>query len=295
MRNSIKKNRTRRFYISPLTIIFLLVAAASQSLRPTLIAYMVAFLHEGAHFAAASFFDIGFSSISIMPFGLSIRLKKEYIEDPQKEFWICFAGPFANIALFTIGLMIKSKYQMEGSYMHFFLSANMMMFFLNMLPILPLDGGRMLKSMLTDNYGAIKAFNFTFKIGKMALLVFFAVMCYILYTEKFNLSFIILFAFLFYSIFSEKTKNNLFLMREMMNSVGKMDEKRIMKINHIAVAPDYDAIRLIEKFSYNTFTVLSIIENKKAESRPITEIQIIEGMINLGTKAKVADIFDFYS
>ena len=119
-------------------------------------------------------------------------------------------------------------------------------------------------------------------------------MCYILYTEKFNFSFIILFAFLFYSIFSEKTKNNLFLMREISSSVGKMDEKRILKINNIAVAPDYDAIRLIEKFSYNTFTVLSIIDNKKAKTASLTEIQIIEGMINLGTKAKVRDIFAFY-
>ena len=148
--------------------------------------------HEGAHFAAASFLGIGFSSISIMPFGLNISLKQAYIEDPQKEFWICFAGPFANIALFTAGLMIAMNQHIESPYMHFFLSANMMMFFLNMLPILPLDGGRMLKSLLTDNYGAIKAFNFTYRIGKIALLVFFVVMCYILYTEKFNFSFIIL-------------------------------------------------------------------------------------------------------
>jgi len=294
MKNFIRKSKVRKVYISPLTVVFIIVAAAFSSLRPTLIAYMVAFLHEGAHFAAASFLGIGFSSISIMPFGLNISLKQAYIEDPQKEFWICFAGPFANIALFTAGLMIAMNQHIESPYMHFFLSANMMMFFLNMLPILPLDGGRMLKSLLTDNYGAIKAFNFTYRIGKIALLVFFVVMCYILYTEKFNFSFIILFAFLFYSIFSEKTKNNLFLMREISSSVGKMDEKRILKINNIAVAPDYDAIRLIEKFSYNTFTVLSIIDNKKAKTASLTEIQIIEGMINLGTKAKVRDIFAFY-
>lgn len=294
MINSSRKNKNKRVYVSPLTIVFLIVAAFFQSLRPALIAYGVAFVHESAHFLAASCFKIRFSSISIMPFGLSIKLKKEYIEDPKKEFWICFAGPLSNILMFIIGLMISSQHLLQKGYLEFFLSANMMMFLLNMLPILPLDGGRMLKSILTDRYGVIKAFNFTYRIGKVAILFFCIASFYILYRVNFNFSFIILCAFLCYSVFSEKSKNDVFLMKEISRSLGKMNKNSLLKINHMAVSPDYEAIKLISKFSYHTFTVLSVIDHQEEKDHRLTEVQIIEGLINIGTKAQVRDIFAFY-
>lgn len=290
-----KKIKESKIHVSFLTILLLAVLLCCRSVWPMLVAYGIALLHEGAHVLAASFFDISFSKINIMPFGIQATLKKSYIEDPQKEFWICFAGPLANVLMFVAGLFIQTDFGLDNSpYMHFFLSTNMLMFLLNMLPILPLDGGRMLKSCLIDRYGAIKSFNFVNKVGKIALVFFVIIMLYVLYTERFSISFIILFAFLVYSVFSEKAKNNLFLMKEIACSLDKMDYKKILRIQNIAVSPNYKAAKLIEKFSYNTFTIIDIIDDAHGKRYSLTEIQLIKGLIELGTDVKVMDIFQFY-
>ncbi len=291
-----KKTRTwPKIHISIFTILLGAVTILCRSVWPIAMAYAIAAIHEGAHILAASFFDIPFTRIDIMPFGLSATLKNAYIEDPQKEFWICFAGPLANVVMFVGGVFVQRDFPVfQHEYFSFFLESNLLMFLLNMLPILPLDGGRMLKSCLIDRYGAIKSFNFVHKVGVLATVFFMLIMGYVLYTKRFSLSYIILFSFLVYSLFSEKAKNYRFLMKEIACSMEKLDQKKILKIQNIAVSPSYPAVKILEKLSYHTFVIVDIVDTVHKKRYSLTEIQIVEGLICLGSDAKVMDIFRFY-
>lgn len=294
MKNFFQKKpdkRRPRFYVSPLAIVLLLVTALCKNLWPTLIAYLIGLIHESAHVVAGNFLKIQTDGISIMPFGLSIHLKGGHIKDPRKEFWICFAGPASNVLMSMIGILVARRFELQNSYLDFFINCNFMMFFLNILPILPLDGGRMLKSSLTDEWGLIKAVNFTQKVGIFAIIVFVVAMVGSFLMHKWDISWLIMLCFLIYSLISERQKNELFLMRELMCADDKMKSGRIMKIKNIAASPDALAIKILEKLSYHTYTIVDIIGEKKEKKASLTETQLIRGVTELGANAKVSDIF----
>lgn len=294
MKNFFQKKPDKKkpkIYISPLTIALLIVTALCRNLWPTLIAYLIGLVHECAHVAAGSLLKIQTDGISIMPFGLSIHLKEGHIKDPRKEFWVCFAGPASNVLMFCIAIALDRRFNLHNSYLDFFISCNLMMFFLNILPILPLDGGRMLKSALTDEWGLIKAVNFTQKAGIAALIVFAAAMIGSFLLHQWDISWLIMFCFLIYSLLSERQKNDLFLMRELMCADDKMKSGRIMKIKNIAATPDASAIKILEKLSYHTYTIVDVIGDDKGKKASLTETQLIRGVTELGAQAKVSDIF----
>ncbi len=293
MKNFFQRKRDKKdpkVYVSPLTIVLLVVTALCQNLWPTLIAYFVGLLHELAHVAAGHCLKIQTDGIRVMPFGLSIHIKGGHIQDPRKEFWVCFAGPASNAFLSFLAVLIVRRFGLHNFYLDFFIQCNLMMFFLNILPILPLDGGRMLKSALTDEWGLIKAVNFTQKAGVAAIFIFSLAMVISFFLHMWDISWLIMFCFLIYSLLSERQKNDLFLMRELMYADEKMQSGRIMKTKNIAASPDALAIRVLEKLSYHTYTIVDVIGDKKEKKDTLTETQLIDGVTRLGANAKISDI-----
>lgn len=79
--------------------------------------------------------------------------------------YIVFAGPLVNLLLFTIGFLIINTGFIDGTLLFEFLSKsnqfNLILFIFNLLPIFPMDGGRISKSifsiLLGDRVGKYRA------------------------------------------------------------------------------------------------------------------------------------------
>lgn len=79
------------------------------------------------------------------------------LHNPKKNlFWVALAGPLSNLAMALLwALAFKSSIYMDSYFGHPFalmaqagISINISLMILNLLPILPLDGGRMIFSLL---------------------------------------------------------------------------------------------------------------------------------------------------
>ena len=108
-------------------------------------------LHELGHSMAARQFGIETHSIVLLPIG-GIASLERMPRHPLQELWIAVAGPLVNVVIaFVLFLAMPTSYALTPSYGGFFTTlmfANISLVLFNLLPAFPMDGGRILRSLL---------------------------------------------------------------------------------------------------------------------------------------------------
>ncbi len=132
-------------YIHPLTIVMFISAYITRSLELMSMLYLVMFLHEMAHMLSAVYLKLGVSRIIFYPFGVNLTLKTHILCSFSDKIILYLSGPFVNISLAVIMLI-------SGRVNDFYYN-NFALFILNILPMLPLDGGRVLEEFLLYKRG----------------------------------------------------------------------------------------------------------------------------------------------
>jgi len=134
---------------SPWWVVIVFFFIASNNINTYVIAFIIALLHEAGHMLAAKILGYNTQGIRIEPFGVCLKLEGEQI-NCLHEVIICAFGPIVNIILIILGTIFV---YIGVKVPEVFFVSNFYMLFINLLPILPLDGGRILKSVLCAEIG----------------------------------------------------------------------------------------------------------------------------------------------
>lgn len=128
--------------INPLLYVVWTVFIVAGQTAALLYAFLGALLHESAHICAFTLLGAKIRKIEILPFGISMSLVSATALDCRGEIIAAAAGPAANL-LCALGLiLLRPVPNLEGT--TFFFYCNVALFVINCLPILPLDGGRIM-------------------------------------------------------------------------------------------------------------------------------------------------------
>ena len=131
-----------KFRIDLKILFFLSLFLITGQIKIYLIIMTFAFLHEIVHILIGTILGFRLQEFELMPFGFCARLKpniKDYkIKKSNiieiKKVIIAISGPFLN---FLLTIFLKD----------IFAYSNLIIFILNLIPIYPLDGGRIVKSL----------------------------------------------------------------------------------------------------------------------------------------------------
>ena len=245
------------------------------------VSFLSILIHECSHIAAAKFVGVGISKLEIHPFGVSALLKDGYINNSEKEFFIAFAGPFTSIIIAVFALIFPI-YEADYVFM-----INICICAINLLPALPLDGGRMIKSMLTSQLGIIRAYSISQKSGKILLSLFIPFSVFVMVITRFNFTYVLISAFLLGNIYSEQRNITMVTVREIMGSSKKVGA---MKKTRVFTAAKGESARKILRFiSFDYDIVVNIFENGKITAT-LSETEILDGLLTLGISATYGDI-----
>jgi Zn-dependent protease len=118
--------------------------------------YLSVLLHEAAHAVAAKHFGLPVSSITLHFMGGMTAIEREP-EHPRQEFWISVVGPLTSVAvgLMASALTFVAPGGLIGLAVGAIASANLIVGVVNLLPGLPLDGGRVLKAAVWRGSGDV--------------------------------------------------------------------------------------------------------------------------------------------
>lgn len=171
-----------------LIAIYLLAVAQSSGLAQGLLAvalilavFFCVLLHEYGHALAARRFGIRTLDITLMPIGGLARLER-LPDRPWQEFVIAVAGPLVNVAIAVLLLPLvlldlittpaAPAIQLGGSLLSQLMYVNIVLVVFNMLPAFPMDGGRVLRSLLAMKLGQLRATSIAARVGRWMALLF---------------------------------------------------------------------------------------------------------------------------
>lgn len=142
-------------------------------------------IHELSHVASALALGAKFSKILITPIGEQAVIRNLERLERGKQFFILMIGPLVNL---TIGLFFKTCFPSRDT-IRFLGDINLAIGFFNLLPVLPLDGGRILLLFAQGRWGTLNAASWIVKMGKglSILAIFLGMIQMILYPFNFSL------------------------------------------------------------------------------------------------------------
>lgn len=108
-----------------------------------IILFIVLF-HELGHFIAASIFNWRINYIMLWIFGGVMKTEEHGNRPLHEETIVTLAGPFQHLLIYLIVLLFSSIYDLPSSLINTVLLYNTIILLFNLLPIWPLDGGKLL-------------------------------------------------------------------------------------------------------------------------------------------------------
>jgi len=285
------KNILRPFKIGKLhlhiwTILLFCTGLFFDFFEMLFISYVVATLHETAHIIVAKRCKVPISKVEILPFGITMHPVEESVLKPADEVKICLAGPLCN---FAVAYLVWRFY--NGAFGEYVVIFNLAMGIFNLLPALPLDGGRIMRALLVKRFGHIRSTSVAFNITKIVAVAMGVFGIWVIVTTKFNFSFLLVGCFLVANLTEEKKRANSIIMKDILYSRKKLSNG-VCASESVVVNLYERVMNVISRLSYDRYYIVYVADTKGEILKTVTETEIIEKTAMYGTNITFKKIIE---
>lgn len=231
-------------------------------------------VHEGGHIIVAKAQGCKVEQLIIEPLGGYLSLDKLLEVEPGLERRVAIAGPGANI-LAAFSAMAFFPYPPQG-FVGYFIEASLTLAAFNLLPALPLDGGRVLRGLLagwTSYYRATKAVIFCGYICGAALLGL-AVLG--LVTNQLNVSLFAASIFLLYNAVAERKRLLVPLLRYVLGRQSSLRANKLMAADSLVATPGVKVREVLKHIRPQKYYQISVLDDSYALAGVLTEHQLLQ-------------------
>ncbi|NLI14610.1 M50 family metallopeptidase [Pelotomaculum propionicicum] len=254
------------------------------------IAFTIVLLHELAHVAAARHFDVHVSDIELLPFGGVSRIGGEVVLNPSKEVFVAAAGPTANLMLAGLGTALQRYGLWDADLGPFFLQCNLLVASFNLLPALPLDGGRVYRAFLARRVGFKQA---TYKAAWLGQ--FWGVLIVLGGTAGLalgvsGLDVLITGLFLLYAATREKSLAPFHFIRHLTQKKEELAAAGVLPGEPLV---SLDTVRLgdvLRSFLPQRFHVVLLLDRNWQYRGVVSEAQIVDALLNQGMDIPIGSL-----
>lgn len=145
-------------------------------------------LHELGHSLTAKRFNINTRKITLLPIGGVASLER-MPEDPKQELWVAVMGPMVNVVIaFILYFFVQSQLTIfdrpeeaevffqtitSENFLLYLFMTNILLVAFNAIPAFPMDGGRVLRALLSLKMDRVRATQIASNLGQLIAIFFF--------------------------------------------------------------------------------------------------------------------------
>jgi stage IV sporulation protein FB len=148
-----------RFRFHPLFVLLMLCSMLTGRFLELATLFGIVLIHELGHVAAAKHFGWRVTEVQLLPFGGVAEVDESGNVPARQEFWVALAGPLQNAWMIGFAWAMKTWGGGDPAWWDYFMEANVWIGGFNLLPVLPLDGGKMLLALLSYPVSYYRASN----------------------------------------------------------------------------------------------------------------------------------------
>ncbi|OEH84240.1 hypothetical protein BHU72_12615 [Desulfuribacillus stibiiarsenatis] len=260
-----------------LFIAFLIYIGYTGQLFEALLFFVIVVIHELGHVFVAKSFGWRVTEIEFLPFGGVAKVDWSFKGWPKEEKLVAIAGPINNLIMIAICLGLYQAGIVERELTLFFVKANLLIAGFNLLPALPLDGGRIFRAMLSQEHGWLEgtkiAYRYSFGIGGMLI----AIGVIMLMFGYLNITFLVLGTFLLIATYIDRKQSKYQQMYLFLHKNYNQQEKvnSSTAIKHISVPKEERISKVLKVFSPGITTIVWVMDNNKIIGT-LTDFEILE-------------------
>ena len=162
-----------RIHVTFLLLIVWVALGSASSAVFVLLLFLCVVLHEFGHAFAAKAYGINTPDITLLPIGGVARLER-IPEEPKQELIIAIAGPIVNVIIAAcLYVVIGARGHVDpatamrgGDMLIGLFQINVWLLLFNLLPAFPMDGGRVLRSLLAARMTFARATQVAATVGQ---------------------------------------------------------------------------------------------------------------------------------
>ena len=259
--------------INPLFFVVVLLSFFFHNIAIFSITYLALLMHEGIHLWFLAKDKIPVRTITVEPFGISIETQRKMPENAI----VYLSAPIANLWMAFV-FLIGSYWFHTTRYAQWIL-ANFSLGFVNLLPVLPLDGGRALLLHLEKRLNKTSAKKRMQLISLVVLLPLISGILFLLLKTGGSLGIGVILLFCCYSVLSG---NRLWEYKKLHHTAFRNEKgnfRDTLFVEHLGVPWDYPAKKLLKKFRGSKYYVVDVFR-EGILVKTLTETQILNRILH---------------
>lgn len=263
-----------KWYVSPLLIIMVIALVALGYFYDCVIYFVTIVLHELAHAEVSIRLGYTLDKFVLMPYGAALKGEFEGVA-AKDEIIIALAGPLFNCAVAVVCVALWWILPQTYVFTDRLAYANIFTAVFNLLPVFPLDGGRIALAAASIRVPRQKAYRrlkiFGFVVAPVFALLFVAAF---IFDGSVNISFALISSFIFLSA-AIPDKNSTY---RRVYSMAYFSErlKRGLKVTQIMVHHSLSLIQLDRMLNSNYYTTFAVVDDCMRVRAEVTESQLEE-------------------
>ncbi|MED4603846.1 M50 family metallopeptidase [Paenibacillus validus] len=256
------------FRFHPLFTLLLLLSVVTGYVVEMLTLFGIVLIHEMGHVAAAKSFGWDIREVQLLPFG-GVAVVEEAAGTPAyQEAAVALAGPLQNVWMMLVGYMLMLLGIIPPVWGQYFIEANLLIALFNLMPVLPLDGGKVMQAVI----GLWLPYQKTMQAASMVSLImsalFIAVSVFHLLTDRggIQLNGLLIGGFLFYSNWYEWRGVPYRFMRFLLHRERRFEERVFYGTlaGPIVVHGHRKAVDVVQLFMRDRYHVVYVLDDRAA-------------------------------
>ncbi|MCX7923833.1 MAG: site-2 protease family protein [Clostridia bacterium] len=275
--------------VNPFFLIILLIALIFGYIDKFLAAFMSIMLHELGHVVLTVISGGRVYIIRILPVGFNAVIEEGECSRLRRVY-IYFGGPITNLIIVLLCLIMEPYYLIQTNNMHFFISINLWLAIFNLIPILPLDGGKVLREVLAERVGLFIASKYirSLSIVLSSLAIILGIVQFL--NNNHNFSLLLVGAYISFIIIFERRETALMNVKSVVYRRSRILKKGVYPARNIVVVKSMHMGEVLKSMDFDMFHIIHVLDENLGLVKVLTEQEMIDFMLKFSSDMTFDDL-----